>query len=189
MRTYIKAECAWFYSSKDLFFELSNMAAGFPISYGGNVWRSSEHLYQASKYAKDVECLPADSKSTIKNVRLRILDAKNPMASKMTQKCAVSAGLVRPDWQYVNIQNMLFVLQLKVYCNPHIKRFFKGTGDRDIVEISRKDTFWGCRDQYRSTGNVLIGENNLGILLMQVRDNIDAIIAGDFVEPDKFFID
>jgi len=163
MKTYLKDECAWFYSSKDPFFEFSNMSSGFPVYYKGRKWMSTEHLYQASKYHEDAECIPATAKdpNTIANVRERIFHAKNCMAAKMTQKCAVAKGLVREDWSTQSIDNMRFVLELKLLAHPKvISDALKRSGERPIVEISRKDTFWGCEQRYSQKGTLLVGNNN-----------------------------
>ena len=55
----------------------------------------------------------------------------------MTQKCAVTAGLVRPDWDdpniEVRIQAMLWVVELKLYWNPLTF----------VIEQSRNVLIWG----------------------------------------------
>ncbi len=68
----------------------------------------------------------------------------------MPKKCAVTAGLVRPDWDdpnnEVRIQAMLWVIELRLYWNPfYFGRVLQETGTQSIVEISNKDGFWGAR--------------------------------------------
>jgi len=186
---YMKEDVAWFFSSKDPRYELSNMATGFIIQYNSLVWKSSEHLYQASKYGVHAVCIPDSAKGEVEaNVQERIRLAKTPMAAKMTQKCAVSAGLVRPDWEEQCIKNMLYVLELKLFENREMQDIYNRTGTQDIVEISSKDSFWGCLQQYSQKGTKLIGMNVLGKLHMDVRSRIDSISKGDFKAPDNFFI-
>lgn len=102
----------------------------------------------------------------------------------MTQKCAVAEGLVRSDWgspQEVRLKAMLWVLELKLFWNPEtFGAELKRTGKKPIVEISRKDDFWGCKVVGRGH---LRGENHLGRLLMKVRDRMSEILKGDFTYP------
>jgi predicted NAD-dependent protein-ADP-ribosyltransferase YbiA (DUF1768 family) len=51
-------------------------------------------------------------------VQQRILDSKCAREAKMTQKCAVAAGLVRSDWEKIKVDCMLWVLELKLKWNP-----------------------------------------------------------------------
>jgi predicted NAD-dependent protein-ADP-ribosyltransferase YbiA (DUF1768 family) len=95
-------EVAYFFSKEETpaLWPLSNMAGGMPIRFSGILFNSSEQLYQASKYHPDTVCIPASHKpGTEPHVQERIISANNPRGAKMTQKCAVKAGLVRSDWQ------------------------------------------------------------------------------------------
>lgn len=185
---YTKSNSAWFFSSKDQNWFLSNMAAGLLINYRGHIWNSSEQLYQASKYASDVICIPNSKKnadSIEPKVRERIKYCKNAMGSKMTQKCAVKAGLVRVDWESIMIDHMRYVLELKLFNNPaKFSMALDQTDNLPIVEISRKDDFWGCKKQ----GVYYVGRNVLGKLLTDIRNRKETIIAGKFVEPVNFWL-
>lgn len=187
MEIYNPKECVVFFSSRDPNFELSNMAGGMPIKHNKEMWKSSEHLYQASKYAAGTECVPEDSKNcTEPNVRKRIQQVHSAMGAKMTQKCAVKAGLVRADWDDVMVNNMRYVLQLKLFFNKDtFGKVLMQTGKLVIVEKSRKDDFWGAMP-YLMT--MLRGDNNLGYLLMEVRDNAQQILKGEFSAPANFFL-
>lgn len=195
MPTYNKAASAWFCSKEDFRWELSNMAGGMPIFWPlervpANRWGSSEQLYQASKYGTDILCLPKEAAPNADPcVRNRIRVQAAPSGAKMTQKCAVKAGLVRSDWespQEVRLKAMLWVLELKLYWNrPTFGRVLEETGDRPIVEVSTKDDFWGCKEYPEAE---LRGENHLGLLLMQVRGRIPAILKRTFTYPDGFLL-
>jgi len=191
VETYRKDKCAWFCSKRDPYWELSNIAA-IPVVFGAITCNSSEQLYQATKYDWDVECLPEDAKpGTDPNVKRRILAAKNAMGSKMTQKCAVKAGLVRRDWyapEEMRIHTMLWVLELKLWNNKDtFGAVLKSTGDLPIVEKSRKDNFWGAIPM--GIGN-MIGCNILGKLLTILRDEkFDKVLKGTFTYPmDGLFL-
>lgn len=99
---YQQSDCQWFYTSKDPNCFLSNMAGKMPITIvsRNERWGSSEQLYQACKYEKSIECIPANKQgddSYAPNVRKGIYQEKTPRGSKMTQKCAANAGLIRND--------------------------------------------------------------------------------------------
>lgn len=191
---YEKTSCAWFFSKKDNNWLLSNMAGQMPIYFPKGVrWNSSEQLYQASKYFPNTTCLPesAKGKQGIEpDVRKRIANQSAARGAKMTQKCAVKAGLVRDDWEdpdfEVRIHSMLWVLELKLYYNPFtFGRDLLATGDRLIVEVSRKDDFWGCKE----VNGKLVGRNVLGKLLILVRERAGEIKRGKFSYPDGFLLD
>lgn len=191
--TYNKADCAWFHSKEDPRWELSNMAGGMTLKFDNKIWNSSEQLYQASKYSPNAICLPATSKTergAIPYVRARIEAMTNARGAKMTQKCAVKAGLVRPDWddpQYeIRIHSMLWVLELKLFYNHStFGKVLKDTGDEPIVEISKKDFFWGCKDIGNGT---LEGQNVLGKLLQIVRSRRAEVFSGKFYYENGFLL-
>jgi type I restriction enzyme, S subunit len=186
---YSVKDVAYFFSKEETpqLWLLSNMAGGMPIKWKGMRFNSSEQLYQASKYHPNTVCIPASTKGKVEpRVQKRIIDASNPRGAKMTQKCAVKAGLVRPDWEQIMVDCMLWVLELKLQQNAQtFGRVLRFTGDRMIVEKSRKDQFWGCIQ----SGDILVGENQLGLLLVQVRDNYDRIVKERILtHPDGFLL-
>lgn len=115
---------------------------------------------------------------------------KAAKGAKMTQKCAVKAGMVRKDWEdeklEIRIHSMLWVLELKLWCNPRtFGSVIKSTGDLPIVEKSRKDDFWGAKEN----GGVLVGSNVLGKLLTLLRDEkYDQVRNREFTYPGGFLI-
>lgn len=143
--SYKKKECEWFYTSRDQNYELSNIIQ-MPLMFNGIEYNSSECLYQASKYTADAECIP-DETTVITNVRRHIISAKTAMGSKITQKCAVEAGLVRKDWMdselQVTVHSMLWVLELKFTQHTKFRNVLMNTS-MPVVERSRTDAFWGC---------------------------------------------
>jgi hypothetical protein len=71
-----------------------------PLADGGGTgepWRSSEHLCQAAKYGLAVRIVPASRPGADLCVRNRIRAQRGSRGAKMTQKCAVAAGLLRKD--------------------------------------------------------------------------------------------
>ena len=63
----------------------------------GEPWRKSEHLCQAAKHGLAARIVPASRPGADPCVRNRIRAQRGPRGAKMTQKCAVAAGLLRKD--------------------------------------------------------------------------------------------
>lgn len=194
MPTYRRSEVAWFYKKVNRHWLFSNMAGQMPIYWPSkqcpaNRWGSTEQLYQASKFSTKVRCSPEHHKRNADPcVRNRIKAQRGPRGAKMTQKCAVKAGLVRRDWDApanVKLKSMLWVLELKLFCNPDtFGAELAKTGTKPIVEVSTKDDFWGCKP----VKGALVGENSLGRLLMKVRANRNRILKGKFTYPRGFLL-
>lgn len=190
-KTFFRSECAWFYSSRDQNWLLSNFAGGMPIYFDGIKWHSSEQLYQSCKYSSQAQCLPASSqeKANVNPfVRQRIIASTNARGAKLTQKCAEKAGLLRRDWvdpaKEIRIHAMLWTLELKLSCNGIFKDALLATGNKPIVEVSRKDDFWGCLPD----GDRLTGKNILGQLLSDLRSRIDEVSNGRLSFPDGWLL-
>jgi predicted NAD-dependent protein-ADP-ribosyltransferase YbiA (DUF1768 family) len=186
IKTYHRSEVAWFHSSRDQHWSLWYMASGLPIVVGVLKWNSSEALYLACNYSSLIVCIPATRKinNVIPYVRKRIQAAATPMASKMTQRCAVKADLVRRDWadpaKETRIHAMNWVLEEKLFCNEIFKDALLATGNKPIVEVSRKDEFWGCKP---ISGDRLTGKNILGQLLTALRSRINEVRDGRMSYP------
>jgi ribA/ribD-fused uncharacterized protein len=156
IKTYNPLSCAVFCKVKDEYGAFSNMAGGYPILINDHIFvRSSEALYQACRFPKHPE------------VQQLILDQKSPMAAKMVSK--PYKHLTRADWDQVKVSVMYWCLEQKF--QQHFDRLWAlldQTQNKPIVELSKRDDFWGAIPR----GNKLVGENMLGQLLMILRDNI-----------------
>lgn len=157
LRTYRRDEVVAFRKTGEAFGGLSNMAPGFPIQVFGRRVRTAEALYQACRYPH----LP--------EVQRMILNESSPMTAKMRSK--PYRGESRPDWERVRIPIMKWCLRVKLLYNwEKFSELLLETGDKPIVEDSRKDNFWGakpCPDR-----DTLTGQNVLGRLLMELRDQL-----------------
>lgn len=156
MNTYSKKEVISFRTTREVFGGLSNMFAGYSITLYGIHCRTSEHLYQALKFPNHPE------------IQAEILAKPSPIAAKMVAKRC--RQLIRPDWEAIKLPVMAYCLRAKLQCNfLWFGGLLRSTGDADIVEISSKrDTFWGCVRQ----GDLLVGHNQLGVLLTNLRDEL-----------------
>lgn len=106
-----------------------------------------EHAFQATKLLDKVE-------------RERVLSSPSPGAAKRLGR----AGKRREDWDAIKDDVMLFYLRRK-FAIPDLRRRLLATGDAILVEGNTwGDVYWGvCKGK---------GQNKLGLLLMQVRQEI-----------------
>ncbi|MCQ2012341.1 NADAR family protein [Clostridium butyricum] len=152
-RTYIKEECIVFKKTHEEFGGLSNMASGYNIKINNINILTSEALYQSCRYPH------------LSKVQKLIISERSPMTAKMVSKKYTKE--TRSDWNEVRINVMRWVLRVKLINNfDTFGDLLRKTGEKNIVEESRKDDFWGAKLQSDGT---LVGENVLGRLLMELR--------------------
>ncbi|HZE99489.1 MAG TPA: NADAR family protein [Planctomycetota bacterium] len=135
-----------FYGVSDAHGAFSNFAP-FPFRLKGRTWPTSEHYFQAQKFAGTPHA---------EEIRL----AKSPMiAARMGRS---RKRPLRPDWEMSKDEIMLGALRAKFGQHEDLKRLLLGTGERKIVEHTKYDRYWG-------DGGDGSGRNRLGELLMQLR--------------------
>jgi len=157
IRYYDKNHCIVFCKTKEEFGGLSNMAAGFPICVNGVPIRTSEALYQMCRYPN------------IPELQEKIINQKSPMTAKMVAKPYRTQ--TRSDWDDIRIRVMRWCLRVKLAQNWDIfSSLILSTNDLPIVEHSKKDMFWGAK--LEKEGDLLVGMNILGRLLMELRQEI-----------------
>lgn len=126
------------------FFFLSNFYPS-PIQVGNTVYPTLEHAYQAAK-------------ATNKEDRLKIFNAKHPAEAKKIGKNIT----VRKDWNELKLPLMEELLRIK-FSDPELKKQLLNTRNLELIEGNwHGDTFWGKCNK--------VGENNLGKLLMKIRE-------------------
>jgi len=171
-RTYSRKDSVVFRKTDEPFGGLSNMAGGYPIQVNGVRILTSEALYQACRFPH----LP--------DVQKMIIGQISPMTAKMRSKPYRKDS--RPDWDQVRVRIMRWCLRMKLANNWNtFSELLLRTGERPIVEESRKDDFWGAK--VIDDGGTLVGMNVLGRLLMELREQVkqhgrDAAL--DIAPPD-----
>ena len=168
-----RSESAVFLKTKEKFGGLSNMAGGFPLKVNGIPIRTSEALYQACRFPHKPD------------LQRLIIEQKSPMTAKMKGKPYRDES--RPDWDSVKLAIMRWSLEVKLAQNwDAFSELLRSTGDRKIVEHSRKDAFWGAKpiDDER-----LAGANYLGLLLDNLRKKVNRESQESLLYvPPPFFI-
>lgn len=155
-RTYKRLDSVVFRKTGEKFGGLSNMAPGFSLQIGDIRVRTSEALYQACRFPYSDE------------IQKMIISQKSPMTAKMKSKPFRSQ--TRPDWDQVRVTVMRWCLRVKIACNwVKFRNLLLSTGEKHIVEDSRRDRFWGA---VANDEDYLEGENVLGRLLMEIREEL-----------------
>ncbi|WP_145366090.1 NADAR family protein [Stratiformator vulcanicus] len=140
-----------FYSTTDEYGEFSNFAA-FPIRLDGKRWPTSEHYFQAAKFA--------DS-AYQEEIRL----AHSPMKAARLGRSRKKP--LRKDWESIKIEVMRAAVIAKFAQYDELRIKLLGTGDAKLVEHTSNDAFWG-------DGGDGSGRNWLGLILMEVREELRA---------------
>ncbi|MBW7884116.1 MAG: NADAR family protein [Caldilineaceae bacterium] len=123
-----------------------------PFELDGAVWPTIEHYYQAQKFP---------DKTRQEAIRM----AATPSEAKRLGRQS-DAGM-RPDWDTVRDEVMLRALRAKFDQHAGLRAQLLATGDAQLIENSYSDLYWG-------DGGNGSGQNRLGHLLMQVRDELRA---------------
>jgi ribA/ribD-fused uncharacterized protein len=118
---------------------------------------TSEALYQACRFPH----LP--------QIQKLIIQQSSPMTAKMKSK--PHREETRGDWDTVRVGIMKWCLKVKLV--QHWDRFGElllSTLTKPIVELSKRDAFWGAIPD--ADGTLLVGSNVLGRLLMDIRERL-----------------
>jgi len=146
-----------------------------PITIDGKTYPSSEHYYQMQKFvcAPDDPAIlawcdanvthPAAYTGIISDVHDYMLTLSPVKVAEYGRTCRTVP--LRSDWDAVKDHAMFEALNAKFTQNPTFADALCSTGERVLIERAPKDTYWGI-------SNAGIGTNNLGVMLMIIRDSL-----------------
>ena len=141
----------YFYSKIDEYGCFSNFSK-HPFSLDGGYWQTSEHYFQAQKFAGHPHAE-------------KIARAKTPKdAANLGRERTVP---LRADWEFVKDDIMRKAVLRKFETHEDIRAILLGTENEEIVENAKGDFYWGC-------GADGSGKNILGKILMETRDRLRA---------------
>jgi ribA/ribD-fused uncharacterized protein len=140
-----------FYAVGDAYGEFSNFAP-FPIFVRGKRWPTSEHFFQAQKFAG------TPHEEEVRRAR------KPRIAAEMGRD---RKRPLRRDWESIKDGVMLEALRAKFTQHADLGAQLVSTGDARLVEHTENDAYWG-------DGGDGSGKNRLGQLLMRVREELRA---------------
>jgi len=142
-------EQVFFYEPE--FYVLSNFSA-FTVNWGGHRFDTAEAVYHWEKFP-----------SGRRDIRWEILMA--PSAHEAYQIAQRHKDQRHKDWDAVKVDIMREILIAKVKQHEYVRRKLIETGDRDLIENSWRDDFWGW-------GPNRDGKNVLGKLWMDIREEL-----------------
>lgn len=140
-----------FYRTSDAFGEFSNFAA-FPIRMGKRTYPTSEHYFQAQKFAGTDE----EHAEAIRTTASPMIAAR--MGRDRNRK-------LRPDWESVKDFVMRDAVLAKFQQHEQLGQLLLSTGDATLIEHTANDAYWG-------DGGDGSGNNMLGRILMEVREQL-----------------
>ena len=151
------------------FYVLSNFSSFQVQNYAGN-FATSEHLYHWHRFQMDdcseaCEAVPTWRRVVARELAALVKDA--PSAHEAFRIAQESKTFQRPDWDDVKVETMRRILRKKASQHEYVLRKLLATGDRELVENSWRDDFWGW-------GPNRDGSNMLGKLWMEIREEIRA---------------
>ena len=128
---------------------LDNFSA-FAVEWRGRLWPTAEHAYQSAKF---------EAEQMIE----RIHATRSAHDAKRIANDPEYRPLIRPDWQAVKRDVMEEVLRAKFAQHEYVRKKLRETRGWLLVEDSHRDAYWG-------RGADWTGENWLGRIWMQIRD-------------------
>lgn len=134
------------------------MKGNFDLHVNNISFSSSEAIYQSLKFPDSIE------------IQRKISAERSPMTAKRIAQCY--SWKIRPDWENRKVCAMRIALRIKALQSKVFYELLLSTKEKEIVEISRKDNYWGAYLK----GDVLVGMNVLGRLLMEVRGETKELI-------------
>lgn len=153
------AERVCFYEQD--FYVLSNFSA-FEVVWAGFTFKTSEHLYHWLRFATSDEPEAEQIAAVVFNA---------PSAHEAFKTAQEHKPLQRHDWDDGKVYTMKRVLRAKAEQHEYVRRKLLATGDRELVENSWRDDFWGW-------GPNRDGQNMLGKLWMEVRAELRSAANG-----------
>lgn len=137
------------YAVNEAYGEFSNFAL-YPIKLKGKYWPTTEHYFQAQKFA-----------GTAQEEKIR--KAKSPMlAAKLGRNRKIQ---IVKNWDNKKDNVMYETLRAKFTQHRDLQKLLLETGDSLLVEHTVFDNYWGDRGD----GS---GKNRLGKLLMRLRTEL-----------------
>lgn len=126
--------------------------ASFSVQWRDRTWMTSEHAYQASKF-DDQEIVDEIHAATSAHAALKL-------ARKYKDR-------IRSTWNEAEkLAVMKDIIRHKLEQHPYIQKHLRESGDRELVEDSEKDSFWGRGPDWK-------GQNHLGKLWMELRSEFN----------------
>ncbi len=138
-----------FYRVSEPYGAFSNFSP-YPIELKSRVWPTSEHYFQAQKFAG------TEHEEAVRS-------AKSPMVAARMGRSRERP--LRPDWETVKDNVMREALRAKFAQHAALRSLLLSTGNAELAEHTTNDRYW-------ADGGDGSGRNRLGQLLMELRSEL-----------------
>lgn len=138
-----------FYRTADEYGSFSNFAA-YPIELDGQIWPTSEHYFQAQKFDDP------EYREKIRTTKSAMIAARLGRSRKVP---------IKSNWNKIKDDVMREAVRAKFTQHTSLREILLGTGEAVIIEHTRNDRYWG-------DGGDGSGKNMLGLILMEVREQL-----------------
>lgn len=145
-----------FYGTGGEYGFLSNFLP-MPVRLKGKLWPSSEHYFQAQKFAGTVHEAEIRNAGTPTIAARLGRDRRKPL---------------RRDWESVKDDVMREAVRAKFTQHADLREALLATGEALLIEHTAEDDYWG-------DGGDGHGQNKLGRILMQIREELRAAAVGE----------
>lgn len=132
------------------FYVFSNFSS-FKLRWKGFDWMTSEHAYHSEKF---------DDSEILKQLK------ETRSAHDAMKFAYANRENYRKGWDDLKLKVMKDILHAKVEQHPYVKKKLLESGDKELIENSWRDSYWGW-------GPNQDGENHLGKLWMEVRAELN----------------
>lgn len=153
----LDTETQVFFYEQD-YYVLSNFSA-FRLRWKGHDFDTSEAAYHWEKFSHGADT-PEEAEA-LSDICGQIKRARS--AHEAFKIAEANKHLVHPEWKARRIPVMLDILRAKADQHEYVSRKLDATDNRELVENSWRDDFWGW-------GPNRDGKNMLGKLWVKVRD-------------------
>ncbi len=133
-------------------FDVFDNFSAHAVEYDGVLYMTSEQAYQSAKFDDE-------------SIRRKVREARSPVLAKGV--AGKNKEHQRKDWSDIKVSIMESILLCKMQQHQDVRTALLGSGDREIVENSASDYFWGC-------GADNAGRNELGKAWMRIREKLRA---------------
>jgi ribA/ribD-fused uncharacterized protein len=151
------------------FYVLSNFSA-FTLMWRGFRFDTSEAAYHFEKFDYDENPHAYPVAQDIRSA---------PSAHEAFKIAERNKAHRREDWDAVKVDIMRDILRAKVAQHEYVRRKLLATGERELIEDSWRDDFWGW-------GPNRDGQNMLGKLWMEIRAELRAANGVDVGRHETF---
>lgn len=126
---------------------MSNFSS-FAVLYKSVLFPTSEHAYHSEKFVRG--SAPWQCCALATSAHESMLSARR------------NTQFIFPDWEHRKRAVMKDIVREKLHQHPYIQKKLRETCDRELIEVSPVDSFWGW-------GPDRNGRNELGKIWMELR--------------------